>query len=212
MRRFIQSSFVGAALSCAILPAQAQWYAGLAGGQSRAQLPGSSAAEQLGELGFADVTARIDDKGTAFRLHGGYRLHPNIAVEAGYADLGKFTLRSSVTPPGSLDTTIRSRGADLSVVGFAALGERFTLFARAGAFAARTAASYSGNGSVALLEGQERQNKRSTGAVYGVGAMVLLFPNVEARLEWARHERLGDELTGGEFDADTITAGIQWRF
>ena len=211
MRQIIRASLMGAALSCAALSASAQWYVGASAGQSRASGSGSQ-ADQLADLGFFDASTRADDKDTMYRLHAGYRVHRNFAVELGFVDLGKYESHSTVSPPGFLDTSVKSHGIDLSAVGLLPLGERFTLFARAGAFASRTRASFSSGGSVRLIDGQQNQTKRSTHLVYGAGGTYDFTPNLGVRVEWARYDKLGDDFTGGEFAARALSAGVQWRF
>ena len=133
-------------------------------------------------------------------------------MELGYADCGKFRRRMPVAPAGFLDTSVKSHGIDLSAVGLLPLGDRFTLFAGAGAFASRSRASYSSGGSVQLVDGRQEQTRTSTHWVFGVGAMYDFLPDLALRAEWARYDRLGDDLTGGRFNARTISVGIQWRF
>jgi OmpA-OmpF porin, OOP family len=212
MRQITRSILLGAALAWTASPAQAQWYVGASAGESRASFREGSQSDQLLALGFLSASTAIDGKGTMYRLHGGYRLHRHFAVELAYADLGKFMIRSTVEPAGSLETSVRSEGAELSALGLLPVGERLTLFARAGAFAARTKASYSGGGSVRLVDGGQSQTRRSTQAVYGVGATYDFTPSLALRVEWSRYGKLGDEFTGGELDADVLSAGIQWRF
>ena len=48
--------------------------------------------------------------------------------------------------------------------------------------------------------------------VYGIGATYNFSPRLALRAEWNRYQKLGNDLTGGEFDARTLTAGIQYRF
>ncbi len=212
MRQITRFRLFGAALAFAIVPAHAQWYVGASAGESRASYRGSSQSDQFLDLGFDDASTSIDDKDTMYRLHAGYRLHRYFAVEAAYVDLGKFAIRSTVVPAGFLDTSVKTRGADLSAVGLLPLGERFTIFGRVGAFAGRTKASYSSGGSVQLVDGVHGQSKSTTSVVYGLGATYDFTPNLGLRAEWARYDKLGNDLTGGEFNVRAISAGLQWRF
>ena len=201
-----------AALFLGALPAHSQWYAGASGGASRASLDRADRSEQLADLGFLNSVTTSDERDTMFRVHGGYRLHRYLAVEVGYTDLGKFRLSSTVLPAGSLETSIRSDGPDISAVGLLPLNEGLQLFARVGGFNARTKASYASGGSVRLIDGGQEQTHRSTKAVYGVGVMYELTRNLGLRAEWTRYGNLGGALTGGEHDADAVSAGVQWRF
>src|SRR5476649_1967799 len=66
------------------------WYGGLNVGQSRAKIDDARIMSNL--LGGGATTASIDDdnRGTGFKVFGGYKLNKNFAVEGGYFDLGKF--------------------------------------------------------------------------------------------------------------------------
>ena len=57
------------------------FYAGISAGQSKSDCPGGGSC---------------DDKDTAYRVFGGYKFHPNIAVEGGYSPLGE-TSGGSIT-------------------------------------------------------------------------------------------------------------------
>lgn len=194
------------------IPSHAQWYAGGTIGQAEGSFGASGQNEQLLDLGFDDSSTSFDDKDTAYRVYGGFRFHRNFAAELAYVDLGRYQLRSTVLPAGTLTNRIRSSGAELSVLGLLPVGERWSLFGRLGVLAARTQASYSGEGSIFVNEGEGEQTKRTSGVVYGIGAMADLTPRFGLRLEWSEYRKLGDNLTGGEFDARVLSAGVQYRF
>lgn len=200
------------ALAAFSIPSHAQWYAGGSIGQTKGSLSAGGQNDQLIGLGFDDASTSFDDKDTSYRVYGGYRFHRNFAAEIAYVDLGRFELRSTVVPAGTLTNRIRSSGAELSVLGLLPLGDRWTVFGRVGVLAARTKASYSGDGSVFVNEGEGEQSQRSSGLVYGIGAMVDLTPRFGLRAEWNEFRKLGDELTGGEFDTRVVSAGLQYRF
>lgn len=200
------------ALAAISLPSHAQWYAGGTIGQTKGSLGSGGQNEQLIGLGFDDASTAFDDKDTAYRVYGGYRFHRNFAAEIAYVDLGRFELRSTVVPAGTLTNRIRSSGVDFSVLGLLPVSERWTVFGRLGVLAARAKASYSGDGSVFINDGEGEQSKRTSGIVYGVGAMADLTPRLGVRVEYNEYRKIGDDLTGGEFDARVLSAGVQYRF
>lgn len=212
MRKYRLFSLLCAASACALGPAHAQWYVGASAGSSRASFDGDSQAEQLLDLGFEDASTSIDRSDTMARVHAGYRFHRNVAVELAYVDLGELRVRSVVLPAGTLDASVESRGADLSVLGLWPIGDRFTVFGRVGAFAARTRATYAATGSVELVDGGARQAHRSTRVLYGLGVMYQVTPRLAVRGDWAHYDKLGSDVTGGRFDIRTLSAGIVWRF
>lgn len=69
-----------------------------------------------------------------------------------------------------------------------------------------------GQGGARFHAGEGEQSQRSSGLVYGIGAMVDLTPRFGLRAEWNEFRKLGDELTGGEFDTRVVSAGLQYRF
>lgn len=192
-------------------PSYAQWYAGGTIGRSESSLETGTRNDQLFELGFNGASTRVDDKDSAFRVYGGYRFHRHFAAEVGYVDLGRFELRSNVLPTGTFDSSMRSRGVDLSVLGLLPIGDRFTLFGRVGVLGARTRSSFSSSGSVRINEGSGNDSERSSGALYGVGVMASITPNFDVRVEFTEHRKLGDDLSG-EFEVQTLAAGVQYRF
>ena len=207
----ITQPLLAAAIVVAALPASAQWYVGATAGGSKASLDTRGRTDQLLDLGFDDASSRGDESDTAYRVHLGWRFHPNFAAEAGYGDLGRFKLRSDVLPLGSLRSTMRATAADLSLLGLLPLGERWTVFGKVGAFEARTRSSFSGSGSVSLFEGSGDRSNRKSGVVYGVGLMADVMPRLAVRAEYDYYRRLGDDLTG-KFDVKTLMVGVQYRF
>lgn len=196
----------------AVLPVHAQWYAGASIGQSHASADGLSLSDQLLDLGFDVTSSDNDESDTAYRVFGGWRLNRWAAVELGYADLGKRNVRATVSPAGEFGAGIRTRLGDVSVLGFLPAWNRLALYGRAGAYTSRTRASFSGSGSVMLLDGAGSQSVRRSGGLYGVGATFDITPQWVVRAEWTRYARLGNDITGGRFDADVGSVGLVYRF
>jgi hypothetical protein len=128
-------------LSLAAVPAAAQWYVGASVGSADASFRGTSTADQLLDLGFLDATTRIDDSDTMYRLHAGWRFHRFAAIELAYVDLGRYGMRSDVSPTGTLNADIKSDGADVSLVGLWPVWDRLTLL---GPHLARTRGRFRG--------------------------------------------------------------------
>src|SRR4051812_21373035 len=74
--------------------AELGFYAGASVGQSKSDCGGSSGS--------------CDDKDTAYRIFGGYKFHPNIAVEGGYSPLGETS--ASIGGLGSVTAGANGRG------------------------------------------------------------------------------------------------------
>lgn len=102
----------------------------------------------------------LDDDDTMFKLFGGYRFHPNFAVEGGYRDFGEVG-----DGPFSVETT----GWDVSALGIAPIGP-VELFAKGGVIFWDT----DGNGGI--------PDESSEDLLYGVGVALNLV-GVFFRLE-----------------------------
>jgi OOP family OmpA-OmpF porin len=117
-----------------------------------------------------------------------------------------------VQPTGTLAGRTRVNGGELSLVGRVPIGDAFAVYARAGVYAARTRTDYAGSGSVIVIDGAERQSKRTTKPAYAIGASYDFSPHFGVRAEWARYDKLGNDLTGGSTDANLVSVGATYRF
>ena len=88
MKKIITSIAVVMGLGSAPAFAQTGWYMGLGAGV------GSLNASGQDLTGLPD--AQLDDTDTTYTVRGGWRFNPNIAVELGYYDLGKYGFSGSV--------------------------------------------------------------------------------------------------------------------
>ncbi len=212
MQKILSVVIVSVLAASAALPAHAQFYIGGSVGNSDISIDGAERADQFLDLGFEAASTQTDTKDTAYRVFAGYQLHKYFAIEGAYVDLGRFAFDTSVVPEGELNARTTIEGAELSVVGLLPLNHAFSLYARVGAFAAETETTYTGSGSIELVTGGERQKERGTTASYAAGVSWNLNEHVSFRGEYARYSKLGNELTGGETDADLISLGVAYRF
>lgn len=151
-----------------------------------ALLAACPAAWAQGYFGAAIGESRLDSTtDTAAKGFGGYQFTPNLAIEAGYQDLGSVSIAG------------RSAGItalDLSFVGSWELGNRYALLGRVGAYRADT----SGGGT-------------NLGPIFGLGVSYQLTPSASFRLEWQRYDKLGPD-TQPSLDIDVLSIGALYRF
>jgi OOP family OmpA-OmpF porin len=158
------------------------FYAGASVGQSKADCPGGGSC---------------DDKDTAYRIFGGYKFHPNIAVEGGYAPLGE---RSSSRPGGNV--TAEANAWDIVGVGSWPLGNNFSILGKLGFYNAEI-----------KLGGLVSGKKTTTDLTYGVGGQYDFNRNLGLRLEWNRYSGVKFAgPSGGDTDIDVLSVGALWRF
>jgi len=162
------------------------FYAGISAGQSKSDCPGGGSC---------------DDKDTAYRVFGGYKFHPNIAVEGGYSPLGETS--ASFGALGSV--TAEANAWDLVGVGIFPLGNNFSIFGKLGFYNAEV-----------KLGGLASGKKTTTDLTYGLGGQYDFNRNLGLRLELQRYSgvKAPDVLgtSGGDTDIDVVSVGALWRF
>jgi OOP family OmpA-OmpF porin len=135
-------------------------YIGLSVGQSRASLNEQALAlRQLsgsGAIGITDFSK--DNSDTAYRLFLGYQYSRMLALEAGYFDLGRYSLQANTTPPGQLNGRLKTQGGSLDLVGTFPISNTIDFLVRGGAQYARTRSQFDGSG--AVLVNSEPSAKR----------------------------------------------------
>ena len=135
-------------------------------------------------LGFTSC----DEKDRTWKVFGGYRFHPNVAVEAGYADLGKF--KAGI---GGLTVKAKVKAFELLAVPIYPFGNGFSVYGKLGL--ARWDIDASGGGLSA--------NDDGTDFTFGVGAQYDFTPNLGARVEWQRYT---------DIDINTIGVSLVYMF
>jgi OmpA-OmpF porin, OOP family len=211
MKQTINAALIAAAL-VVCTPAHAQWYAGATGGEARSRGSAEGLAEQYLDLGYTSSQSQADKRDAAYRVFGGYRFNRHFALEAAYADLGKFTVNSTVVPTGTFAQNIKTTGFDVSAIATLPVTEKFNLFARAGAFRSERKIDYAASGSVEILQNLSTEKQRQTRGLYGIGATYDLTQRIALRAEWTRHERLGNPLVTGSRDIEVFSLGVAYRF
>jgi OmpA-OmpF porin, OOP family len=169
------------------------FYAGASVGQSKADCGNTAGLS-------------CDDTDTAYRIFGGYKFHPNIAVEGGYAPLGKIKASGA-----GINVEFESNAWDIVGVGSWPLGNNFSIFGKLGFY----------NAEVKLTSNLGASGKKTTtDLTYGIGGQYDFNRNLGLRLEWQRYSSVkGPDassssvvITGDKADVDVISVGALWRF
>ncbi len=208
--------------------AQSPWYGGLAVGQSKTD--GELVANRNSTVVGGTVTASaFDDKDSGFRVFGGYRFLPWLALELNYADIGQSRLRTDVQTIDApfnagavvLDRKISGFGADLVLS--APLGNRASIHGRVGAVQSRLEAEARLSGFINFTSGNTADRQRTTTVNetvtrFGVGGEYMFTPRAGIRVEWERwldvgkKFEIGGQGTTGEADTDFYSVGLVYRF
>ena len=155
-----------------------------------------------------NVPVPCDDKDTGWRAFAGFRFHPNVAVEAGYFDLGKATAAGTFGG-AAVAADAQVTGAELTGLLVIPVWQQLSVFGRAGV--ARTRVKVSGTAVAGAGAFSTNMKETSTDFTYGVGAQYALGSNVDVRLEWQRYDSVGGGALGKE-DLDLFSLGLLYRF
>ena len=167
------------------------WYTGFNAGQSRAKIDDTRIADGLLDDGFTTTSIGNDDRHFGFKAFGGYEFNRYFALEGGYFNLGKFGFTADTSPAGSLRGDIKLQGANFDAVGSVPLGDKFSLFARAGVNYADAKDSFAGTGLVAVID--PSPGKWAANYKFGFGAEYDFTRSIGMRLEAERY-RIDDAV------------------
>lgn len=142
--------------------------------------------------------ASLDKSDTGFKLGIGGQFSPNLAVEGGYADLGKAKLTAS---GGS--GSIKGNGVFVDVVGLLPLSPQFNAFGKVGVFNGHAKAEASGVG------GRASESDSGTDVKFGLGLSYAVSKTVQVRGEW---ERYRFKVWGDKGDVDLLSVGVTFGF
>lgn len=192
-------------LACAV---DTGWYSGIQIGQSRARIDDPRISSGLQRNGVASSSIVDDDRATGYKLYGGYQFTPNVAVEGGYFDLGKFGYTATTVPAGTLRGDIRLKGLNLDTVGILPLTEKLSAFGRIGVVFADARDTFSASGAVTAR--MPSASKREANIKFGVGMQYAFSDALAMRVEAERY-RINDAI-GNRGDVDLVSLGLLYRF
>lgn len=199
---------VAVTLSATAVADDAGWYTGVNLGKAKARIDDARIASDLLGSGFTTTSISNDDSHFGFKALVGYDLNPNFALEGGYFNLGRFGFTANTVPAGSLRGDIKIMGVNFDAVGRVPLGENFSLFARGGLIYAEAKDTFSGTGSVAVLN--PSPHKWAAKYKFGLGAEYHFSRYIGVRIEAERY-RVNDAV-GNKGDVDLYSAGLVFRF
>ncbi len=152
-------------------------------------------------------TSSLDENSTAVQLKLGYQFTPNIAVEAGYADIGKSRYKASYTG-GSVDVTAKATGLTFAALGIVPINDKFSAFAKLGMIDAKADVSVTAPAGATSLRSDSTTKWRP---VYGIGGIYNASKEIGVRLELEQFNKLGD-ANSANFDVNVLSAGVSYKF
>ena len=214
MKRIAKTAGTLGLMGCAVMNSplavadDSGWYAGANIGQSRAKIDDARITAQMLVAPTTSVSIIDDNRDTGYKLFGGYRYNKNVAVEAGYFDLGQFGFTATTAPAGTLTGKIKLKGLNLDAVGTLPLTEKFSALGRLGLNYAQTRDSFIGTGAATVLN--PNPSKNQINYKLGAGLQYDLTQSLGMRVEAERY-RINDAV-GNRGDVDMYSLGLVYRF
>ncbi len=184
------------------------WYLGANLGKTKAKIDDDRIITGVIPSGYSVTALNDDDKGTGFKLFGGYQFNRYLSLEGGYFDLGKIGYQATTLPAGTLNGELKVSGLNLDLVLNVPFTERFSAFARVGAAHANAKDTFVATG--AVLVTNPNPSERSTNVKFGAGLQYDFTKSFGMRAEVERY-RINDAV-GNKGDIDLASLGVLFRF
>jgi OOP family OmpA-OmpF porin len=189
MKKMVFATVLGAAL---VIPFAAQAAGGYVGGGL------GRSTYDVDDAGM--TTTSRDEKGSGWKLYGGFELSPNWGVELGYANLGK--MRNVYNVFGTnVAVTAKSYSMYVAGTGTVPLGDQFSLFGKLGLAANHTSVTGTAGGFSASDSGNK------SGIMFGAGAAFNVTKNVALTLEYDHFGKVAEDAK-----AQMWSLGARYKF
>jgi OOP family OmpA-OmpF porin len=187
--------FAVAASLVAPVAAQAQsdafgFYGGLNLGQSQAR-----------EFDCSGLPT-CEDRGSAWKVFGGYQFHRNVAAEVAYVSLGQFR----AADPAIGEQIIRSSLGEATILALFHGSDRVSIFGRVGAYYASTKSTFTATSGTQLSA-----KENNSGLTFGGGLQIFVTRNLALRGELQRYSKVGSGDIG-DSDIDVYSLGALLKF
>ena len=138
-----------------------------------------------------------DENDPSFGIFAGYQVNRYLAAEIGFRDLGK------VRATGSTSTDdMHTQVFDITALGIVPIEDRFSAYARIGAYSAKQSTSVRGI-----------DDQKSSQLTYGGGLWWDFAGGWGLRAEWQRYRKIGKEGSPYEVNYyDVLGVAGLWRF
>lgn len=188
--------------------ANTAWYAGASLGQARATIDRQRIGQSLTANGATLTSMTTDERALGYSLFLGKQLNRNFAIEAGYFDLGKFSVDAITSGNGTFRGEAGFKGGNVDLVGQYPLTERFSLLGRVGMQYARTTTHFTGNRLAAVTNPNPTESKLN--AKFGVGLEYKFSEALAMRGEVQRFKM--NDAVGNRGDVDLLSVGLVYKF
>lgn len=229
MKKIFAPCIIAGAL-CAAAGAQAadtsRFYLSADAGRSQFKLDEGGLGARFQFAGRGVDFSHEDKKDSTYAIHAGYQITPNLALEAGYADLGEASYTAKAKPcpqtqcfsdmyPATLGK-LSASAWDIAAVGSIKLAEKWYGYGKAGLSGMRVKSENSTRSPLPILEPQTAAASAHTTNYLvpklALGAGYQLTPAVSLQLEWSHYFKGQKETRYSRASINTATAGVKVNF
>lgn len=158
-----------------------------------------SSSRSIDAVSRGGAVVESGHSGFAGRLYGGYRVNRALALEAGYASYGSYTL-ADVGPGAAGDARIKPASVYAAVKGTYPVSDSVDLFGKVNLVHTRVELAGLGSGDVSMNR-----------VLLGVGAEYRITPQWGLTLEVTRHGNVHVPRVG-RLNLNRVEAGVNVRF
>lgn len=204
--------------------AQPKFYVGANIGEARVNAGDlgdfiNESASELRALGVQNISSKVDESDTAFKIFAGYQFNKWFAVEGGYSNFGEFDIGLSASDPrgpvsASTNASAKVSALFIDLVGHLPANDSFSVFGKGGLAYTRTETKGSGSFTAPGQSFSESFSEKENEVVpkLGVGLQWNATANLSFRAEYEVYFNVGEEETTGQSNVKMLTAGAMFRF
>jgi OmpA-OmpF porin, OOP family len=176
---------------------------------SSASLDNSYFDNALATSGATGLSSSDSGGSYQWRLQGGYRFNPYLALEVGYIDFGKADYQAAYSG-GSAQGSLKAGGVDMAALLLLPLNDSFSIFGKLGVVDATVKANLQAGAPAASATGDTSVN--SVRPLLGLGATYKLTDNVDLRADYDYVSALGSSSKTGTMDVNVFSMGAVYNF
>ena len=155
--------------------------------------------------GVSFTSFSSDDSNFASKLYAGFPINSNLAIEVGYARLGRYGFSGTTTPAGTISQNFRILGVTAELVATVPVANNFSILGRIGGYYNGTDPTSDSSGAVTIVPatGSDREwNIKS-----GLGLQYDFARNLAVRLEAESYRKLGP----AKLNLSVYSVGLLYR-
>lgn len=149
-------------------------------------------------------------KSTGYKLQLGYQFNEHFALEGGYVNLGSTSSTANNAQTGvKLSSSMKAQGLNAVAVGIIPIGERFSLFGKAGIIYASSDTNNNGEApGVPTMNTTVHQSNAAP--TWGIGAAYKLTEKVALRADFDQYRNQGNSGNKQSVNLFSLGAGLSF--